>query len=137
MTAEGARLIVESCRSWAAANGLAFAIAVYDEGSNLSAYARMDGVSPGIGDVAQWKGTAAARSGFATSFQGQLIQRGGAAVAAAPGFAGVQGGLPILSADGKLMGGAGASGAAPAQDEACVRAGIEAAGYATTAAEAQ
>jgi uncharacterized protein GlcG (DUF336 family) len=129
MTAAGAQAVVAGCLAYAAANGAAVAVAVYDEGGNLYAYARMDGVAVGVGDVAQWKGQSAARNGFSTAVQGQFIARGGAAVAVAPGFAGVQGGLPILSADGRVMGGAGAGGSAPAQDEACVRAGIEAAGY--------
>ncbi len=129
MTAAGAQAIVDGCFAFAAANGSNVAIAVYDEGSDLIAYGRMDGLAAGIGDVAQWKGESAARNGFTTAAQGDFIARGGAAVAVAPGFAGVQGGVPILSADGRLMGGAGAGGSAPAQDEACVRAGIEAAGY--------
>lgn len=129
MTAAGAQAVVDGCLAYAAANGGVAAIAVYDEGGDLWAYARMDGVAVGVGEVAQWKGRSAARNGFSTAAQGAFIAGGGPAVAAAPGFAGVQGGLPILSADGRLMGGAGAGGSAPAQDEACVRAGIEAAGY--------
>lgn len=134
MTSAGAQAIVDGCFAYAAANGTTVVIAVYDEGSDLIAYGRMDGLAAGIGDVAQWKGESAARNGFSTAVQGEFIARGGAAVAVAPGFAGVQGGLPILSADGRLMGGAGAGGSAPAQDEACVRAGIEAAGYSTSPA---
>ncbi len=135
MTYAGAQAIVDGCFAFAATNGSSVVIAVYDEGSDLIAYGRMDGVAAGIGEVAQWKGESAARNGFSTAAQGEFIARGGAAVAVAPGFAGVQGGLPILSADGRLMGGAGAGGSAPAQDEACVRAGIEAAGYSAPPAE--
>ena len=129
MTIAGAQALVAGCQAWAAENDLAFAVAVYDEGANLLAYGRMDGVLVGMGDVAMWKGEAAARSGLATSFHAVLTRNGGASVAAAPGIAGVQGGVPVLSAEGAVMGAAGASGAAPAQDEACIRAGIAAAGY--------
>jgi uncharacterized protein GlcG (DUF336 family) len=122
--------IVEGCEAWAAANGVAFAIAVFDEGGNLAAFARMDGVAVAIGEVAQWKGRAAARTGIATAAQAGILNGLGAAAAGAPELAGVQGGLPVMNAEGVVLGGAGASGASPQQDEDCVRAGIEAAGYA-------
>ncbi|MGZ8298384.1 MAG: heme-binding protein, partial [Allosphingosinicella sp.] len=49
--------------------------------------------------------------------------------ARAPGVVTVAGGVPVFAADGRtLIGAAGASGQAPADDAACAAAGIKAAG---------
>ncbi|MND09203.1 hypothetical protein D3C83_323520 [compost metagenome] len=49
-----------------------------------------------------------------------------------PGLATWEGGLPIFSADGVALGGVGVSGADSAEDAACGKAGIVAAGLKET-----
>jgi uncharacterized protein GlcG (DUF336 family) len=103
-------------------------IAVLDHGGNLAAFLRMDRTNLSSVDVAQWKANAAAKWGMATK---QMVDR----LSATPGFAHapntatLEGGVPVFSADGKvLLGGVGVSGAASADDAACARAGIARAG---------
>jgi uncharacterized protein GlcG (DUF336 family) len=91
----------------------------------------MDGNPPGTMDFAVEKAKAAAAWGFGTA-QMEEAAKGTPGFARAPGVVTVAGGAPIYSADGRTMiGAAGASGEAPADDAACVEAGIRAAGLAT------
>ena len=98
-----AATIRDTCLAWAAERRLTVAVAVFDESGKLLALAHMDGAASAVGDFAQWKGRSA-------------------------GLATWEGGLPIFSAAGVALGGVGVSGAESAEDVACGRAGIAAAG---------
>lgn len=131
LTAALAEAIVDGCRTHATAKGQSHAVAVVDSGGHLVAALRMDGNRSGIMDFALEKAKAVAAWGFATA-QMEEAAKGTPGFARAPGVVTVGGGVPVFSADGKAMiGAAAASGEAPADDAACVEAGIKSAGLAS------
>lgn len=128
LSAASAQTIVSTCAGMAGERQWNLSIAVLDHGGNLAAFLRMDRTSLASVDVAQWKANAAAHWGTATK---QMAERAAAvpSYAHAPNIATFEGGVPVYSADGKvLLGGVGVSGAASADDAACARAGIAKAG---------
>lgn len=131
LTAALAEAIVAGCREHATAKGQSHAIAVVDSGGHLVAALRMDGNRSGIMAFSIEKAEAVAAWGFATA-QMEEAAKATPGFARAPGVVTVAGGVPVFSADGRtLIGAAGASGEAPADDSACVEAGIRAAGLAS------
>ena len=131
LTAALAEAIVDGCRKHSAAKRQSHAVAVVDGGGHLVAALRMDGNRAGIMDFAIEKAKAVAAWGFATA-QMEEAAKGTPGFARAPGVVTVAGGVPVFSADGgTLIGAAGASGEAPADDAACAEAGIKAAGLRT------
>ncbi|HEX8572261.1 MAG TPA: heme-binding protein [Allosphingosinicella sp.] len=132
LTAALAEAVVAGCRAHSAAKGQSHAVAVVDPGGHLVAALRMDGNRSGIMDFALEKAKAVAAWGFGTA-QMEEAARATPGFARAPGVVTLAGGVPIFSADGRiLIGAAGASGEAPADDAACVEAGIKAAGLASS-----
>lgn len=128
LTAALAEAIVAGCRTHATAKRQSHAVAVVDPGGHLVAALRMDGNRSGIMDFSIEKARAVAAWGFATS-QMEENAKSTPGFARAPGVVTVAGGVPIFAADGRtLIGAAGASGEAPADDAACAEAGIKAAG---------
>ena len=128
LDARAAQAIVQGCAAHAAAKHQSHAIVVVDTGGHVVASLRMDGNGSGMMDFALAKAQAAAAWGFSTA---QMLEgaRGTPGFDRAPHVVIVPGGLPVFSADGKVrLGAAGASGEAPADDAACVEAGIQAAG---------
>jgi uncharacterized protein GlcG (DUF336 family) len=113
--------IRDTCVAWATERKLAVAVAVFDESGKLLAFAHMDGAASAVGDFAQWKGRSAATIHVASAVTAEW-GRG------PPGLATWEGGLPVFSADGVALGGVGVSGAQSAEDVACGKAGIAAAG---------
>ncbi len=131
LTAALAEAVVEGCRAHSAAKGQSHAIAVVESGGHLVAARRMDGNRSGMMAFSIEKAKAVADWGFATA-QMEEAAKGTPGFARAPGVVTVAGGVPLFSADGRsLIGAAGASGEAPADDAACVEAGIKAAGLAS------
>jgi glc operon protein GlcG len=116
-----AATIRDTCLAWARERDLAVAVAVFDESGRLLAFAQMDGAASAVGDFAQWKGRSAATIHVASAVTAEW-GRG------PPGLATWEGGLPVFSADGAALGGVGVSGAQSAEDVACAKAGIAAAG---------
>ena len=116
-----AAVIRDTCVAWAAERKLAVAIAVFDESGKLLAFAHMDGAASAVGDFAQWKGRSAATIHVASAVTAEW-GRG------PPGLATWEGGVPVFSAEGVALGGVGVSGAQSAEDVACGKAGIAAAG---------
>lgn len=136
LDAASAGAIVDACQAWAVEHDVRLTIAVFDQGANLQALQRMDGAILASLDIAQWKGRTAANLGRTTRELGEAaIDR--PAIYSVPDLATLQGGVPILTAEGVLIGGVGASGASSAVDEACAMAGIEAAGLTYNRAEAE
>jgi glc operon protein GlcG len=132
LTAASAQTIVATCAAMAAEKGWNLSIAVMDNGGNLAAFLRMDKTSQASAEVALWKAGGSATFGWPTK---QMAER----VATSPGFAHVprvvpvEGGVPIFTADGKvLLGGVGVSGTAAVDDAACARAGVLKAGLSDT-----
>jgi uncharacterized protein GlcG (DUF336 family) len=123
-----AQAIVAGCAAHAAGKMQSHAIAVVDTGGHLVAALRMDGNSSGMMDFALAKAEAVAAWGFPTAGMAEGAKET-PGYAFAPHVVTVAGGVPVFSADGKTrLGAAGASGGAPADDAACVAAGIAAAG---------
>jgi len=116
-----AATIRDACVAWATERKLAVAVAVFDERGTLMAFALMDGAASAVGDYAQWKGRSAATIHVASAETANW-GRG------PPGLATWEGGTPVFSAEGAPLGGVGVSGAASAEDAACGRAGVAAAG---------
>jgi uncharacterized protein GlcG (DUF336 family) len=85
------------------------------------AFALMDGAASAVGDYAQWKGRSAATIHVASAVTAEW-GRG------PPGLATWEGGTPVFSTGGVALGGVGVSGAQSAEDAACGKAGIAAAG---------
>jgi glc operon protein GlcG len=121
-----AAAIRDGCLAWAGEREMTIAIAVYDESGRLLAFAHMDGAASAVGEFAQWKGRSAATIHVASSVTAEW-GRG------PPGLATWEGGLPVFSSAGVALGGVGVSGAESADDVACARAGILAAGLKDTA----
>lgn len=115
--------IRDTCLDFARAHHLRVAVVVLDNHAMPVTLAHMDGVSVGVGEIALWKATSAAKYGRATADTAALNPP-----ANMPSVATIMGGVPIYSADGTLLGGVGTSGGKPADDAACGTAGIEAAG---------
>lgn len=121
-----AATIRDGCLAWAGGRGLTVAIAVFDEGGKLLAFAHMDGAASAVGEFAQWKGRSAATIHVASS---ETANWGNGP----PGLATWEGALPVFSTEDVALGGVGVSGAESADDVACARAGIAAAGLKETA----
>ena len=121
--------IIGACVSFAEDKNIKISIAVFDASATLKGFARMDGAHNASVKISQWKGHAAAsfRKASTVDIAGWTANNPG--LAFAPGVATLEGGVPALvKGDGAQLGGVGVSGAAPAQDAACARAGIGAAG---------
>ncbi len=128
LDARAAQAIVAGCVAHASSKMQSEAIVVVDTGGHLVAALRMDGNGSGMMDFAIAKAEAAAAWGFSTA---EMVEgaKGTPGFANAPHVVTVAGGLPVYSADGSVrIGAAGASGEAPADDAACIEAGIKAAG---------
>jgi uncharacterized protein GlcG (DUF336 family) len=120
-----AATIRDACVAWAKERNLSAAVAVFDENGKLLAFAHMDGAASAVGDFAQWKGRSAATIRVASSETAKWGE-------GPPGLATWEGGLPLFTTEGAALGGVGVSGAASAEDVACGRAGIAAAGLSET-----
>lgn len=116
-----AAAIRDGCVAWATERKLAVAVAVFDERGTLMAFALMDGAASAVGDYAQWKGRSAATIHVASAETANW-GRGPAQLAT------WEGGVPVFSTAGAALGGVGVSGAQSAEDVACAKAGIAAAG---------
>ncbi|EQB30373.1 GlcG/HbpS family heme-binding protein [Sphingobium ummariense] len=109
--------------------GIPMNIAVYDEGANLKAFARMDGALLGSADIAMNKARTAALFGFNTETLYDFVKPGGTS----PGFDRTNGGLivfaggiPVRDGEGRLIGAVGVSGGAVDQDQAVAQAAVAA-----------
>jgi glc operon protein GlcG len=128
LNAGSAEAIIAGCRQHAAAKGQSHSVAIVDAGGSPVATLRMDGNPPGTIDFAIAKAEAVAAWRFSTADMARAAE-GTPGFARAPHVVTVAGGVPVFSADGRtFLGAAGASGEAPADDAACVEAGIRSAG---------
>jgi len=128
LNAAQAQAIIAGCVARSAGRHQSHAIAVVDAGGRLIAALKMDGNGFGSMDFALAKAEAAAAWGFSTAQMAEGA-RSTPGFAAAPHVMTVPGGIPVYSADGReRLGAVGASGEAPADDEACAQAGVTAAG---------
>jgi uncharacterized protein GlcG (DUF336 family) len=128
LNASAAQAIIAGCAARAAQHHDQQAVVVVDRGGRIIAALRMDGAEFGKLDFAEAKAVAAAAWGFDTAGQAEG-SKDFPGFARAPFVETVPGGVPVLSADGRIaLGAVGVSGGAPADDVACASAGIAAAG---------
>lgn len=130
LTLELSRQLLAAAEAEAARENLKLSFAVVDAAGHLVAAARMDGAGWVTPEVALGKAWTAAAYKSPSAAQGDkakdLIAFAGAISVATHGRYTPQiGGLPIVL-DGETVGGIGASGALGAEDEAVVRAALEA-----------
>ncbi len=105
-------------------------IAVVDAGSNLKAFARMDGAWQGSIDIAIKKARTARFFDMPTGEIGKLSQPGGPLFGiehSNGGLISFPGGVPIKAADGTIIGAVGVSGSSVENDHAVAAAGAQAA----------
>ena len=127
LTLEGARIVIEGAKQYAAANKApGGVIAVVDDGGNLVALERLDGTFSAGANISVGKAKTAVMFKRPTKVFEEIIKNGRTAMVALPDFTPLQGGVPI-TIDGQIVGGVGVSGAASAvQDEELAIAGIAA-----------
>lgn len=121
-----AATIRDTCVAWAKERQLRVAIVVLEPHGMPVTLAHMDGASAAVSEIAQWKAVSAAKYGRATA---ETAARN--PPPNMPNVAALEGGVPIYTAEGVLLGGVGVSGAKSAEDAACAAAGIAAAGLAS------
>lgn len=131
ITLDLANKMIAACAAYAEDKGLdPLTIAVFDDGGNLKALNRQDGALMVTLDFAQGKARTAAMLGMSTKDLGDSVEFADndrpMGLRYLDGISMVQGGLPIRSKSGQLLGGIGVSGAPSEQDEACGWAALDA-----------
>jgi uncharacterized protein GlcG (DUF336 family) len=125
LTLATAKKMADACEQKAKAEGWKMVIAIVDDGGNLKYFSRMDEAFLLSVKVAQLKANTSAAVPFSTRKFGE-VAKANPGVELVPGTATFAGGLPILTASGKHLGGIGVSGASADQDEACAQVALEA-----------
>jgi len=120
---DAARRIADGASREAAANGWTVAVAVVDAAGDLVLFERMDGTQVGSIRVALDKAACAVRFKRPTKEWEDALADGRAAVLGLPGVLPVEGGIPLLDGQGRIVGAVGVSGALPPQDTRCAEAG--------------
>jgi uncharacterized protein GlcG (DUF336 family) len=124
--------LLDGVRAEAESRSLALAMCVVDGGGHVVASQRMDGAALGAMRLAEGKAYTAVLWGTRTGDFTESTQPGGGDWGwntTDERIVVYAGGIPLL-ADGKLVGGLGASGGAADEDEACVVAAAQAVGLA-------
>jgi uncharacterized protein GlcG (DUF336 family) len=133
LTIDKASIIVDGALAHGRANKIRpLCVAVLDEGGHLKALKRDDGASILRPAIAAGKAWGAIGMGESSRHLGQRLKDMTAFLGALSDMSGgrvvpVAGGVLIMDGDA-IIGAAGASGASADEDEACVVAGIQAAG---------
>lgn len=118
--------VLNTCVSWAEERELTLSIAVVDAGAQLAGFVTMDDAMYVTREVARRKAYTAVALNAPTTQAGWMAELPGVLEGGA--YLPLQGGVPIRTADGVLLGAVGVSGAPSQVDEDCAVAGIEAAG---------
>ena len=125
-----ARAMVAGCEDFARENELApLTMAIYDASGNLKLFTRQDGSMMVTVEFAHIKARTAAVLGMSTKNLGDNVEFSDndrpMGIRYVDNLTVVQGGIPIRSKSGQLLGGIGVSGAPSAMDEACAWAGVD------------
>ena len=124
LTLDLAKKLAAGCEEKAKKEGWKMNIAILDNGGNEKYFLRQDDAFLKSIQIAQMKAGTSAGLPFSTKQVGQLVA-GLPGIAHIPGIVTFEGGLPIMSADGKQIGAIGVSGGTAEQDGACAQAGID------------
>jgi glc operon protein GlcG len=127
ITLDQAKKIMAGAEAEARKNSWNMAIAILDSGGNLVMLHRLDGTQFGSIEVAREKAYSAVAFRRPTKVFQDLVGQGGPnlRLLRLTGASPLEGGIPII-ADGKVIGGVGASGGTSEQDAQVARAGLEA-----------
>lgn len=128
VTLENAQAAINAARKHAVKTGTQMCIAVVDSGGNLKAFFRMDDAWVGSIDISIKKAKTALYFGMPTGQIGQLSQPGGPLFGiehSNDGLITFPGGLPIVDAQGVLVGAIGVSGSSVENDHAVAQAGVK------------
>ena len=131
VTIEQAETAIAAARAKAVELGTQMCIAVVDSGGNLKAFHRMDDTWVGSIDIAQKKAKTSVFFGMMTGQIGQLSQPGGPLYGiehSNDGLITFPGGIPIVDADGVMLGAIGVSGSTVENDHTVAEAGAKAIG---------
>lgn len=125
LTLEVAKKIAAACEARAKQEGWKMNIAIVDSGGSMKYFLRQDDAFLKSIEIAQLKAGTSAGFPFSTKQIGEITAKV-PGIAFVPGIVTFEGGLPILTADGKQVGAIGVSGGTAEQDGTCAQAGIDA-----------
>lgn len=125
LTLDVAKKIAEACEAKAKQEGWKMNIAIVDNGGNLKYFLRQDDAFLKSIEIAQLKAGTSAGFPFSTKQVGEISTKV-PGIPFVPGIVTFEGGLPILTADGKHIGAVGVSGGTSEQDGICAQAGLDA-----------
>ncbi len=131
ITMQQARAAVDGARKKSDELGVKMNIAIVDAGTNLKAFARMDGAWLGSIDIAIKKARTARMFDMNTGEIGKLSQPGGSLYNiehSNDGLITFPGGVPIKNSAGEVIGAIGVSGNTVENDHAVAMAGTESIG---------
>ncbi len=120
-----AKKMAAACEAKAKQEGWKMNIAIVDTGGNLKYFSRQDDAFLKSIEIAQLKAGTSAGFPFSTKQIGEITTKV-PGIAHVPGIVTFEGGLPIMTADGKQLGAIGVSGASAEQDGVCAQAAIDA-----------
>lgn len=125
LTLDVAKKMAAACEAKAKQEGWKMNIAIVDSGGNLKVFLRQDDAFLKSIEIAQLKAGTSAGFPMSTKQVGEIATKV-PGVPFVPGIVTFEGGLPILTADGKHIGAIGVSGASAEQDGICAQAGLDA-----------
>lgn len=125
LTLEVAKKMAAACEAKAKQEGWKMNISIVDSGGNLKYFLRQDDAYLKSIEIANLKAGSSAGLPFSTKQLGEFSAKI-PGIPFVPGIVTFEGGLPIMTADGKHIGGIGVSGASAEQDGMCAQAGIDA-----------
>ena len=126
LTLDVAKKMAAACEAKAKQEGWKMNISVVDSGGNLKYFVRQDDSFLKSIEIAHLKAGTSAGFPFSTKQVGEIAATRVPGIAHVPGIATFEGGLPIMSGDGKHMGAIGVSGASAEQDGVCAQAALDA-----------
>jgi uncharacterized protein GlcG (DUF336 family) len=127
ITLEQAEQAIKAAKEKATQMGVKMDIAVVDSGTNLTAFARMDGAWLGSIDIAFRKAKTARFFNMNTGELGKLSQPGGPLYGIEHSNGGLitfPGGIPIKNNKGEIIGAIGVSGSTVEDDHQVAEAGV-------------
>ena len=126
LTLDVAKKMAAACEAKAKQEGWKMNISIVDSGGNLKFFVRQDDSFLKSIEIAHLKAGTSAGFPFSTKQVGEIAATRVPGIAYVPGIATFEGGLPIMSGDGKHMGAIGVSGASAEQDGVCAQAALDA-----------
>ena len=120
-----AKKMAAACEAKAKQEGWKMNIAIVDTGGSLKFFLRQDDAFLKSIEIAQLKAGTSAGLPFSTKLIGEIATKV-PGIAHVPGIVTFEGGLPIMTADGKQVGAIGVSGASAEQDGICAQAAVDA-----------